>query len=161
MLPLNRNCIIIQTYLTICICNYSDDLAYAHAVINTFRVENGTEILPIHLARVSCPAGAQSLNDCRLGDGWGAVRGCSHALDVGVFCGPDPSLTSTRMRKSFFTAFFMFLFLISMLSPLYRLFIDRSTIFPCRKIMDRSIDRYRLGYVNEMAVESFDSNAPH
>lgn len=85
----------------------SDDLAYAHAVINSFgekrREElegagSGEEEMPIHLARIVCPVGAQSLNDCTLGDGWGSTQGCTHALDVGVICGPETPLTPLRMR---------------------------------------------------------------
>ncbi|KAM7532929.1 hypothetical protein Aperf_G00000124537 [Anoplocephala perfoliata] len=71
------------------LCSSSDDLAYAHAVVGAF--ENGSDLvqnMPIHLARVSCPVGAQSLKDCSLGDGWGQAQGCSHALDVRVACGP-------------------------------------------------------------------------
>ncbi|VDD80481.1 unnamed protein product [Mesocestoides corti] len=70
------------------LCSSSDDLAYAHALINAFPGDSPTT-LPIHLARVSCPAGAESLNDCSLGEGWGSVRGCTHDLDVGVVCGPE------------------------------------------------------------------------
>ena len=85
---------------------HSDDLAYAHAVINTYAMGVNTT-MPIHLARISCPVGAQSLNDCSLGDGWGAVRGCSHALDVGVICGPEASLRPTPMRTLETNLFFV------------------------------------------------------
>ncbi|VDO15168.1 unnamed protein product, partial [Rodentolepis nana] len=81
------------------LCSSSDDLAYAHPVINMFgTVSEAARNMPIHLARLSCPVGAQSLNDCSLGDGWGNVQGCSHALDVGVICGPpDEVLRPPRM----------------------------------------------------------------
>lgn len=56
--------------------------------------------MPIHLARVSCPVGAQSLNDCHLGDGWRSAAGCSHALDVGIVCGPpDEVIKPPGMRE--------------------------------------------------------------
>ncbi|KAM3171863.1 hypothetical protein ACTXT7_015729 [Hymenolepis weldensis] len=81
------------------LCSSSDDLAYAHAVVKVFGNESETvKNMPIHLARLSCPVGARSFNDCSLGDGWGNAQGCSHALDVGVICGPpDEILKSPRM----------------------------------------------------------------
>ncbi|VDM32774.1 unnamed protein product [Hydatigera taeniaeformis] len=89
------------------LCSSSDDLAYAHAVINAFGEKGMTKLngghskkekeMPIHLARVACPVNAQSLNDCSLGDGWGSTQGCTHALDVGVICGPEEPLTPPRM----------------------------------------------------------------
>ncbi|EUB59975.1 Galectin-3-binding protein A [Echinococcus granulosus] len=91
------------------LCSSSDDLAYAHAVINVFGgmsreevlgAETGEEELPIHLARIACPVSAQSLNDCALGDGWGSTQGCTHALDVGVICGPEAPLTPLRMQSN-------------------------------------------------------------
>ncbi|KAL5965430.1 hypothetical protein TSMEX_006840 [Taenia solium] len=88
------------------LCSSSDDLAYAHAVINIFGEKRMEELkgagsreeeMPIHLARIVCPISAQSLNDCTLGDGWGSTQGCTHALDVGVICGPEAPLTPLRM----------------------------------------------------------------
>ncbi|KAL5103917.1 Galectin-3-binding protein A [Taenia crassiceps] len=87
------------------LCSSSDDLAYAHAVINIFGdkreelkgVGSGEDEMPIHLARIVCPVSAQSLNDCTLGDGWGSTQGCTHSLDVGVICGPETPLTPLRM----------------------------------------------------------------
>nr|CDS26652.1 Speract scavenger receptor [Hymenolepis microstoma] len=81
------------------LCSSSDDLAYAHPVVNLFgNMSEVVQNMPIHLARLSCPVGAQSLNDCSLGDGWGNAQGCSHALDVGVICGPpDEVLRPPRM----------------------------------------------------------------
>ncbi len=79
---------------------FSDDLAYAHALIGAYSdppTSKAKKELPIHLARVACPAGAQSLNDCVLGEGWGAVSGCTHALDVAVACGPE--LLAPKMRE--------------------------------------------------------------
>ncbi|VDP73738.1 unnamed protein product [Echinostoma caproni] len=65
---------------------YRDNLQYAYPVLYSFGVAN--ESVPIHLARISCPADAVDLNSCQLGGGWGSVAGCTHTMDVGVQCGP-------------------------------------------------------------------------
>ncbi|KAL7055339.1 hypothetical protein AAHC03_022596 [Spirometra sp. Aus1] len=78
---------------TICrmLCHSNDDLAYAHPVIDQFELPESPAPadIPIHLARIACPPGATSLNDCSLGSGWGVVKGCVHSMDVGVICGPQ------------------------------------------------------------------------
>uniref|UniRef100_A0A0X3PC76 Deleted in malignant brain tumors 1 protein n=1 Tax=Schistocephalus solidus TaxID=70667 RepID=A0A0X3PC76_SCHSO len=71
------------------LCHSNDDLAYAHPVIDQFELPESSADVPIHLARIACPPGATSLNDCSLGSGWGVVKGCLHSMDVGVICAPQ------------------------------------------------------------------------
>lgn len=71
-----------------------DNLQLAYPILYSFGAANDT--VPIHLARISCPASATDLNSCHLGGGWGSVAGCTHAMDVGVQCGPVASSTKTR-----------------------------------------------------------------
>ncbi|VDO81329.1 unnamed protein product [Schistosoma curassoni] len=63
-----------------------DNLQYAYPVLYLYgSASNST---PIHLSRLECPVNASSLNDCKLGGGWGSAPGCTHGMDVGLQCGP-------------------------------------------------------------------------
>ncbi|CAH8595483.1 unnamed protein product [Schistosoma margrebowiei] len=68
------------------LCTSSDNLQYAYPVLYLYgSASNST---PIHLSRLECPVNASSLNDCKLGGGWGSAPGCTHGMDVGLQCGP-------------------------------------------------------------------------
>ncbi|CAH8611127.1 unnamed protein product [Schistosoma rodhaini] len=72
------------------LCTSSDNLQYAYPVLYLYgSASNST---PIHLSRLECPVNASSLNDCKLGGGWGSAPGCTHGMDIGLQCGP-PSTT--------------------------------------------------------------------
>ncbi|KAH8858141.1 Scavenger receptor cysteine-rich type 1 protein M130 [Schistosoma japonicum] len=68
------------------LCTSSDNLQYAYPVLYLYgSASNST---PIHLSRLECSSNASSLNDCKLGGGWGSAPGCTHGMDIGLQCGP-------------------------------------------------------------------------
>ncbi|THD25045.1 Galectin-3-binding protein A [Fasciola hepatica] len=82
---------------TVCrmLCTSADNLQLAYPILYSFGAADDS--MPIHLARISCPAYATDLNGCHLGGGWGSVTGCTHAMDVGVQCGPVAHSTKSPL----------------------------------------------------------------
>ncbi|CAL8085128.1 unnamed protein product [Calicophoron daubneyi] len=80
---------------TLCrmLCTSADNLQYAYPVLYNYGIANDST--PILLARITCPPNATNLNECNLGGGWGSVGGCTHAMDVGLQCGPPVKDNST------------------------------------------------------------------
>ncbi|CAH8647392.1 unnamed protein product [Dicrocoelium dendriticum] len=89
----------INTARTLCrmLCTSADNLKYAYPVLYSYG--QVPDSVPIHLARITCPADAADVNECDLGGGWGAVGSCVHAMDLGLQCGPpDPALPQSPYK---------------------------------------------------------------